>query len=286
MGVGEGGRHADAIGSRASHRAAHRASQSAAGAAEKDLIGSFVLLAAAAFVGGSMNSAAGGGTFVTFPALVFTGVPSVAANATSTVALFPGAVTGSWGYRHDFKDFNGISVKALLPISILGGFVGALLLLLTPVRLFDAVVPWLLLVATVAFAFGPKAAALLRRFVHIGRTGLLISQFFLAIYGGYFGGAVGLMTLAIWSLFGATDLRAMNAAKTLLVGSMNTVAVVSFAVAGQVWWADALVMMVTAALGGYVGARIARRVDPRRIRLFINCVNATVTAIFFYRAFG
>src|SRR4051812_42561440 len=109
-----------------------------------------------------MNSAPGGGTFVTFPALVFIGVPSVAANATSTVALFPGAVTGSWGYRDDFKDFNGISVKALLPISIFGGFVGAMLLLSTPVRLFDAVVPWLLLVAALAFAFGPKAAAMLR----------------------------------------------------------------------------------------------------------------------------
>jgi uncharacterized membrane protein YfcA len=250
------------------------------------LIGSFLLLAAAAFVAGAMNSAAGGGTFVTFPALVFTGVPSVAANATSTVALFPGAVTGSLGYRDDFKDFNGISVKALLPISVFGGFLGAMLLLLTPVRLFDAVVPWLLLTAALAFAFGPRAAAMLRRFVRIGPTGLLVAQFLLAIYGGYFGGAVGLMTLAMWSLFGATDLRAMNAAKTLLVGSMNTVAVVSFAVAGQVWWTDAAVMAVTGALGGYAGARIARRVAPHRIRLFINCVNATVTAIFFWRAFG
>jgi uncharacterized membrane protein YfcA len=253
---------------------------------EEHVIGSYLLLAAAAFVAGAMNSAAGGGTFVTFPALVFAGVPSVAANVTSTVALFPGAVTGSLGYIGEFRDVHGLSVKALLPVSIFGGFIGALLLLLTPVRLFDAVVPWLLLLAAVAFAFGPKAATLLRRVVRINRAGMFVAQFILAIYGGYFGGAVGLMTLAMWSLFGATDLRAMNAAKTLLVGSMNTVAVVSFAVAGEVWWTDALVMAVTAALGGYVGARIARRVHPKRIRVFINCVNATVTAIFFYRAFG
>ncbi|MGE5537589.1 MAG: sulfite exporter TauE/SafE family protein [Gemmatimonas sp.] len=250
------------------------------------MVSSFVLLAAAAFVAGAMNSAAGGGTFVTFPALVFTGVPSVGANATSTVALFPGAVTGSLAYMGEFRDVHGVSVKALLPVSIFGGFLGALLLLLTPVRMFDAVVPWLLLLAALAFAFGPKAAAMLRRFVRIGRVGLFVVQFVLAIYGGYFGGAVGLMTLATWSLFGATDLRSMNAAKTLLVGSMNTIAVVSFAVAGQVWWREAIVMAVAAALGGYAGARIARSVDPKRVRLFINCVNATVTAIFFYRAFG
>jgi uncharacterized membrane protein YfcA len=268
------------------HRTLRSAPTQARCPEDEHLISSYVLLAAAAFVAGAMNSAAGGGTFVTFPALVFTGVPSVAANATSTVALFPGAVTGSLGYIGEFRDVHGVSIKALLPVSILGGFLGAMLLLLTPVRTFDAVVPWLLLLATVAFAFGPKGAALLRKFVHIGRVGLFVTQFFLAIYGGYFGGAVGLMTLAVWSLFGATDLRAMNAAKTLLVGSMNTVAVVSFAVAGLVWWGNAVVMAVAAALGGYAGAQIARRVPSKHIRVFINCVNATVTAIFFYRAFG
>ena len=111
-------------------------------------------------------------------------------------------------------------------------------------------------------------------------------QFLIAIYGGYFGGAVGLMTLAVWSLFGASDIRSMNAAKTFLVGSMNCTAVFSFAIANQVWWAYALVMMVAATLGGYAGARIARNVDPKKVRLFINCVNVTMTVIFFVRAFG
>jgi hypothetical protein len=245
-----------------------------------------LLLIAAGFIAGAMNSAAGGGSFVSFPALVFTGVPSVDANATSTVALFPGAVAGSWAYRDDFRNFDGISVKALLPISIVGGFAGALLLLLTPNRTFDAVVPWLLLVGTTAFAFGPKIALVLRRIVHLGPVSLLVAQFLLAIYGGYFGGAVGLMTLAVWSLFGVSDIKAMNAAKTFLVGSMNMIAVVSFAVAGKVWWLQAVLMAVAAALGGYAGARIARRIDPKRIRIFINCVNVTITVIFFIRAFG
>lgn len=247
---------------------------------------SYALLIAAGFIAGAMNSAAGGGSFVTFPALVFTGVPSVSANATSTVALFPGAVAGSWAYRKDFHDIEGVSVKTLLPISVLGGFAGAMLLLFTPVHTFDVIVPWLLLLGTLAFAFGPKAATLLKQYIHINPATLFVAQFVLAIYGGYFGGAVGLMTLAVWSLFGASDIRSMNAAKTFLVGSMNCTAVVSFAVAGIVWWTDALLMMIAATLGGYVGARIARSVAPTRIRLFINAVNVTMTAIFFIRAFG
>lgn len=247
---------------------------------------SYVLLMLAGFTAGAMNSAAGGGSFVSFPALVFAGVPSVAANATSTVALFPGAVAGSWAYRDDFRTVQGISVRALLPVSVVGGFAGALLLLFTPVRTFDIVVPWLLLTGTLAFAFGPRAAAALRRRVHIGPSALFVAQFALAVYGGYFGGAVGLMTLAVWSLFGATDIRAMNAAKTLLVGSMNTIAVVAFTVAGKVFWTEAVLMAIAATIGGYAGARIARSVDRNRIRMFINCVNVTMTVLFFIRAFG
>lgn len=247
---------------------------------------SYLLLIVAAFVAGTMNSVAGGGSFVSFPALVFTGVPSVAANATSTVALFPGAVAGSWAYRDDFRNVNGVSVLALLPVSLAGGFAGAMLLLFTPVKTFDIVVPWLLLTGTFAFAFGPRVATALRPHVRIGPTALFTAQFFLAVYSGYFGGAVGLMTLAVWSLFGATDIRAMNAAKTLLVGSMNAIAVVLFIIAGKVYWSEAILMAVAAAVGGYAGARIARRIDPKRIRLVINGVNATITVIFFIRAFS
>ncbi len=230
-----------------------------------------------------MNAMAGGGSFVTFPALVFTGVPSVNANVTSTVALFPGSFASAWAYRAEFSATEGLSVRALLPVSLVGGLVGALLLLFTPVHTFDSVVPWLLLLGTLAFAFGRQAGAALRKVVRIGPAILQAGQFLLAIYGGYFGGAVGLMMMAVWSLFGAQDIHAMNAAKTLLVGATNTVAVVCFVLAGDVWWQPALVMLAGAVLGGYGGARLARRLDPRLIRLGITMVNVAMTVVFFLR---
>jgi uncharacterized protein len=245
-----------------------------------------VLLAGAGLVAGVMNALAGGGTFVTFPALVFAGVPSVAANATSTVALFPGAFASAWAYREDFRPFEGMAPRKLLPVSLAGGITGATLLLLTPQATFDAVIPFLLLLGTLAFAFGRRAGAALRRIVRVGPKILGGAQFFLAVYGGYFGGAVGLMMMAVWSVFGVTDVRAMNAAKTLLVGSLNTIAVVIFVAAGKVYWPQAVTMMVAAIVGGYAGARVGRRVDPRAVRLLINAVNVTMTAIFFWRLLG
>lgn len=249
-------------------------------------MGSHLLLAAASFLAGAMNAIAGGGSFVTFPALVWSGVPSVAANASSTVALFPGSFASAWAYRDDFKNFEGVSVRAMLPVSLAGGVTGALLLLLTPQRTFDALIPWLLLLGTLAFAFGRQAGAWLRRFIRIGPVLLLGGQFVLSIYGGYFGGAVGLLMMAVWSLFGVSDLHAMNAAKTLLVGATNTVAVVCFILAGKVWWGPALLMALTAVAGGYAGARVGRRLDPTHLRLGITLFNVAMTVAFFLRAMG
>ncbi|PTL84019.1 sulfite exporter TauE/SafE family protein [Vitiosangium sp. GDMCC 1.1324] len=243
-----------------------------------------LLLGAASLLAGAMNAVAGGGSFVTFPALVLSGVPSVAANASSTVALFPGSFASAWAYRDDFKSFEGVSVRALLPVSLAGGLTGAMLLLLTPQTTFDVVIPWLLLLGTLAFAFGREAGARLRRAIRIGPALLLGGQFLLSIYGGYFGGAVGLMMMAVWSLFGVSDLQAMNAAKTLLVGATNTVAVACFIVAGEVWWKQTVLMAIAAAVGGYVGARIGRRIPSARLRLGITAVNVAMTVAFFLRA--
>ena len=195
---------------------------------------SYLLLLAAAFVAGAMNAVAGGGSFLTFPALVFTGVPSIIANASSTVALMPGSAASAWGFRHHFRDFPGVSFRALLAVSLAGGLAGALLLLLTPQRLFDGVIPWLLLTATVAFTFAPKLTPLLQRAVRVGPRTLVAVQFFVAVYGGYFGGAIGIMMLSAWSLFGLTDLKQMNATKTILAGAMNGVAVVCFISLGDI----------------------------------------------------
>jgi uncharacterized membrane protein YfcA len=241
------------------------------------------LLAVAAFVAGAMNAVAGGGSFLTFPALVFTGVPSIVANASSTLALFPANLAAAVAYRNDFRDFKGVSFRAMLGVSLVGGVLGALLLLLTPQRTFDGVIPWLLLVATLVFTFAPKLTPLLQRHVHIGPRTLVVVQFFVAIYGGYFGGAIGIMMLSAWALFGLTDLKAMNATKTVLAGSLNAVAVVLFIAAGKVWWPQTLVMLAGSVAGGYLGAHYARRIDQRYVRAAIIAISVAMTVVFFAR---
>jgi len=245
-----------------------------------------LLLFGAGLLAGAMNAAAGGGSFVTFPALISAGVPSVIANATSTVALFPGSFASAYAFRQDFKRFEAVSLPTMLAVSLAGGMAGALLLIFSPASIFDGLVPWLLLFGALAFAFGRQAGVVLRRVIRLGRTSLLVAQFLLGVYGGYFGGAVGIMMMAAWSIFGMTDLLAISAARTLLTGSLNAVAVVCFVVAGLVWWPQALLMMVAAVAGGYGGARLARRVDPDRLRVAITAFNFLVTAAVFYRAYG
>jgi len=244
-----------------------------------------LLLAAAGFIAGAMNSIAGGGSFVTFPALVAAGVPPVAANASSTVALFPGSIAGAVGYRAEFRPFQGVHVGALLAVSLAGGVFGALLLLATPAATFDTVIPWLLLLATLVFAVGRQVGAKLRQVARIDARILLTVQFLTAIYGGYFGGAVGVMMMAVWSLFGIDDIKAMNAAKTLLVGVTNSVAVACFIAAGQVFWPQTAIMLLAAVAGGYAGARVGRRMNPRHVRAGITVLNVAMTAAFFLRSY-
>jgi uncharacterized protein len=245
-----------------------------------------LVLGAAGFAAGVMNAMAGGGTFVTIPALVWTGTPSLVANASSTVALFPGQVASTWAYRQHLVSFGAVCLRDLLIVSIAGGFAGALLLLLTSVRAFEAIIPWLLLVATLAFAFGRQAGAVLRRHIRIGPPGLLALQFVLAIYGGYFGGGVGIMMMAVWSLLGSVDLRAMTPTRTLLVGAMNAVAVICFILAGAVEWPATLVMLGSAVVGGYAGARFALRMPSKLLRAVILLISSGMTLAFFLRVYG
>jgi len=244
---------------------------------------SYVLLAAAGFVAGVMNSVAGGGTFVTFPALIFTGVPSVVANASNAVALFPASFASAWAYRHDFKPFEGVSLKAMLAVAAVGGILGAALLMSTPERTFDALVPWLLLAATLIFAFGPKIVPRLQKLFTIGPVALLAIQFCVGIYGGYFGGAMGIVMLAVYSLFGLTNLNAMNAVKALMAGLINGVALIIFVGAGKVVWPQTLTILVAAVFGGYFGARVARTMNPKHVRAGIIAISVVVTLAFFIR---
>src|ERR1700687_3395407 len=153
-------------------------------------MGSYLLLILAALAAGLINSVAGGGMFLTFPALVFTGVPSIVANATSTTALIPGILASAWAYREDFRKSENFPFLPLLIVSLAGGIVGALLLLFTPQRTFDSVIPWLMLAATLLFTFGARLTPILTRAFHIGPVAVVVIQFFIAIYGGYFGGGV------------------------------------------------------------------------------------------------
>jgi uncharacterized protein len=245
----------------------------------------FLILAAAGLLAGSMNAVAGGGSFVTFPTLVLVGLPPIAANATSTVALCPGTLASTWAYRRELAGIGGISLRVLLPIGLVGGLTGAILLLVTPGGLFDKVIPWLLLLATLTFLGGRRPGIWLRRYVRIGRPALLVAQFIISVYGGYFGGAVGLMMLAVWTLLDTADLQAMAAARTLLVSTANASAVLCFILAGAVWWPEALAMMASAIAGGYYGARFARHLPPPVLRAFVVTLSAAVTAGFFARSY-
>jgi uncharacterized membrane protein YfcA len=249
------------------------------------MTGHLLYLIAAGLLGGSMNAVAGGGSFVTFPALVLAGLPPIAANATSTVALFPGTLASTWAYRKDLAGIAGVSLWVLLPISVAGGLVGAVLLLVTPGEAFDRVIPWLLLLATLTFASGRNFGDWLRRYLRIGRTGLLAIQFTLGVYGGYFGGAVGLMMMAAWTLLDSAELQAMAPARTLLTSAANGMAVLCFAVAGAVWWLEGLAMTASTIAGGYCGARFASHLPPAVLRGFVILLSACVTAGFFFKAY-
>jgi len=246
--------------------------------------GDLALLGLAGFFGGILNAVAGGGSFVTFAAMVFVGIPSIVANATSSVALFPGALVSAWTYRHDLPKVEGISRAKLIAISFAGSAVGAALLLFTPQREFDTIVPWLLLGATLIFAVGPRITPFLRRFVRFGAMTLMVVQFVIAIYGGYFGGAMGILMLASFSLFGMSNFHAMNALKTLLAGLLNGLAVVIFIAAGKIAWGPGVGMMAAGIVGGWAGAWGAKKMNPKHLRPAVIVIAAAITAAFFLKS--
>ncbi|MHA7600929.1 sulfite exporter TauE/SafE family protein [Alicycliphilus sp. T452] len=242
------------------------------------------LLLAAAFVAGALNAVAGGGSFLTLPALVFTGVPPVVANATGTVALLPGYMAGAWGFREDMQPPPGLSMRAVVALSLAGGSAGAALLLVTPDATFRKVVPWLLLAATALFAFGPQ----LRQWAGSGRHGAApwkasLGMLAVAAYGGYFNGGLGILLLALFGLLGQTRLNAMNGMKNLVSALLTAIAVAIYAAGGIVLWPQALLMMVAATLGGYGGARVARRLPAPVLRWGIVATGLAMAALFFWR---
>ena len=244
-----------------------------------------ILLLTAAFAAGALNAVAGGGSFLTLPALVFTGMPTVTANATGTVALLPGYASGAWGFREDLEAPPGLSLRALTALSLIGGATGATLLLLTDDRTFSRIVPWLLLAATILFAVGPMLLSKLKNHQtgHASAKKSAAGLLAVSIYGGYFNGGLGILLLALFGLLGQTSLNAINGIKNVVSALLTAIAVGIYAWGGVVAWPQALVMMIAATAGGYFGARIARRIPAPVLRASIVATGLIMTALFFLR---
>lgn len=244
-----------------------------------------IIVAGAGLLGGAMNAIAGGGSFVTLPALIATGVPSLFANATSTVALVPSALATAFAYRRDFRGFEGVKLSTMAIISVVGGALGAMLLLKTSQKFFDAIFPFLLLFGVLVFAFGRKLGEELRKRVNIHPHALPAVQSVLGVYGGYFGGAVGVMMLATWSVLTKATINSMQASRHLLNASMNATASAFFIFGGLIYWKEMAALLVSSTAGGYLAGHYGRRLDPAKARIVISCLNAAITVMVFWRAY-
>lgn len=233
-----------------------------------------------------MNALAGGGTFATLPALIALGLPANVANATSNVALLPGAATSAAAFRDELGPIAGLPVRVLAAITFAGGLVGSILLVLTPSRAFDFIIPWLLLLGLVAMLFGKSASDWLHARVTIGRRTLIAAQSLLAIYGGYFGGGVGLMLTATYGLLAGAHPRSLFSVRTLMLAIANFAAAIVFVAVGLVRWLWCLPMLAGSILGGWIGARVGRRLSPGLVRGWTLLVTAATTLVFFVRAYG
>lgn len=250
-----------------------------------------VLYFAIAAISSGINSVAGGGTFLTFPVLILGGMSPIQANIMSTIALWPGSVASAFAFRgqmaqdtEQLSAFKGF-LKKSIAISIAGSIIGTALLLSTPERTFSALVPWLLLAATLIFTFGRKGIRLLDMFSSQAnpkrRIAANLLQFLIAIYGGYFGAGIGILMLAMLQIMGLSHIHQMNALKTILGSTINGVAWLVFAASGQVLWPLAWVMIAGAVFGGYFGARLSLGVHPEKIRWLVSIIGFAMAAYFF-----
>ena len=253
----------------------------------------YLILCLVAALAGAINAIAGGGTLLTFPALFAalgsSGAAAVLANGTSTVALVPGSIAALVGYRREIREERYWSMLLVAP-SLIGGLVGAVLVVVLPSELFKAAVPWLILTAAVLFALQPQIA----RWIGVGQVheggssravvaGAITFQFFVAVYGGYFGAGIGILMLSALAMMGLADIHRMNAVKTLLASIVNGISAIVFIVTGNVHWPYGLAMAVAASAGGYVGAHTARRVDRTVVRGIVVAIGFSLAGYYFYR---
>jgi hypothetical protein len=242
----------------------------------------FVVLFAASFWAGAQNALAGGGSFITLPALMFTGMDAQAANITSTIALLPAQLGSGWTGRRQVSGLATISLRLLVAISLLGGALGAILLLVTPPSFFAHLVSWLVLFATAVFAWGSFNAKRPDR-VHLHRFSVMVVQLLISIYGGYFGGGIGFLMLAALTPAGVL-IRSAGATKNVLAGVMNASAVAIFAFSPEVRWLQVGICAVGAAGGGIIGAVMLNRMSERPLRLLVIVIGLVLTIGLYLRS--
>lgn len=251
-----------------------------------DPLGTWLLLIVSSVAAGAVNAVAGGGTLLTFPSLLAV-ISPVAANATSTFALFPGSLASGLGYRRELAQCKPHLVR-LLPPSLAGGLIGSLLVTRLPERVFAAAVPWLLIGASVLLLLQRPLARYLGTHPHekpSPRTVAVIVffQFLVGIYGGYFGAGIGILMLSSLAFMGIPDIHQMNSVKSVLAAAMNAITLVIFSLSDAIVWKYAVVMGIAGMIGGYAGARVARRMKPDYIRAFVVFVGFAVA---FYSWYG
>jgi uncharacterized protein len=254
----------------------------------------YIAIFLAAAIAGTLNAIAGGGSFISFPTLLFVGIPPIQANATNTVGLWPGLAASGAAYLRLLK----VPAKLLAPLlftSLAGGLAGGLLLVKTPQHTFEHLIPWLLLAATLLFTFGPRIRAMAGHKATVddlhalSMTNILlfsVVNLVAGLYAGYFGGGIGFVVLAMLTAIGMSDVHNMNALRTVLAASMNAAAVVTFIVAGAVYWPQCLVMIAGALSGGWFGAKFAQRADPKKMRYVVMAIGVVMTAYFFVSVYG
>jgi len=250
---------------------------------------SAIFLFFAGALGGGINAVAGGGSFVAFPALLFTGVPPIPANATNTLALWVGTTASGGAYPQQLNIPRRIMIPLIIT-SLIGGLAGAILLIHTPAQTFLRVLPWLLLGATLLFAFGKRltgriSAGISHDATNAAVTGASIFELLVAVYGGYFGGGIGIVNLAMLAALGMTDIHAMNKLKVQLGGVINGVATLTFIITKAIVWPQAIVMTIGSVLGGYSSARLAQKLPQTWVKGFVILVGTGMTIYFFIRGY-
>jgi uncharacterized membrane protein YfcA len=251
----------------------------------------WVIIAAAGLLGGMLNAVAGGGSFITLPALIFIGVPPISANATGTAALLPGYIVSAWRFRRDITLPSGMSFISITCIACLGGYLGATILLAMSDRLFSVLIPWLILLATAAFVIGPW---LLRKKISSfesqrqqGRVSscrqflIGLTLFVICVYGGYFNGGLGIILLSALGLMGFSSLHGMNGVKNIISALLTAVSVVVYSLGDAIALREFLLLGVMAAVGGYLGSVLSYRLPPAMLRGFIIVVGCVLSTVFF-----